>query len=68
MTLLITNGKPHDIDVFQSEILVQDAGRAIYTTGTHEQSERSYGYAATCHKHANRKDALFDLHVDGLFQ
>jgi hypothetical protein len=27
-----------------------------------------YGYAATCHKHSNRKDALFDLHVDVFFQ
>jgi hypothetical protein len=36
MIRLITDGEPHDIDVFHSEILVQDAGRAIYTTGAHE--------------------------------
>jgi hypothetical protein len=42
MILLITNGTPHDIDVFQSEILVQDAGRAIYTTGAHEPSKRFF--------------------------
>lgn len=29
MILLITDGEPHDIDVFHPEILVQDAGRAI---------------------------------------
>lgn len=33
MILLITDGEPHDIDVFHSEILVQDAGRAIAQSG-----------------------------------
>ena len=33
MILLITDGEPHDIDVFHPEILVQDAGRAIAQSG-----------------------------------
>ncbi len=33
MILVITDGEPHDIDVFHSEILVQDAGRAIAQSG-----------------------------------
>ena len=33
MILLITDGEPHDIDVFHPEILGQDAGRAIAQSG-----------------------------------
>ena len=34
MILVITDGEPHDIDVFHSEILVQDAARAAAQSGT----------------------------------
>lgn len=33
MILVITDGEPHDIDVFHSEILVQDAARAVAQSG-----------------------------------
>ena len=33
MILVITDGAPHDIDVFHPEILVQDAARAIAQSG-----------------------------------
>ena len=34
MILVITDGAPHDFDVFHPEILVQDAARAITTAFT----------------------------------
>ncbi len=56
MILLITDGEPHDIDVFHPEILVQDAGRAIAQSG----AERSPVFCVSVDKQA-------DLYLQRMF-